>query len=76
MGTGDETRPATIAPGAPLGLQGFNTSRASTARELALQQMLTLNTGVSPVQAASTALMNGIKESKTVGKALAGAPQP
>jgi len=75
MGTGEETRPATITPGAALGLQGFNTSPGSTARALALQQMLTLNTGVSLVQAASTALIDGIKDSKTVGKALAGATQ-
>jgi uncharacterized protein (DUF1501 family) len=74
LGTGQTTRQATITPGAPLGLQGYDASAASTARKNALQQILTLNTGVTLVQAADQILGNGINDSATLSKALAGAP--
>jgi uncharacterized protein (DUF1501 family) len=70
--TGQETQPYAIIPGSTPGLTGFDTTAPSTARLAALQQLLTLDTGVSLIQAASSITTNALADSKTLSAALAG----
>ena len=74
FGTGAQTSPGTVIPGAQLGLKGFDNSSASVARQLALQQLLTLPTGATLVQDASSTMSNGLTNAATLAKALNGAP--
>jgi uncharacterized protein (DUF1501 family) len=74
QGSGDQTRPATIAPGAALGLQGFDTTAPSVARMSALQELITLDSGMTLVQQANQRLRQGVSDSAVLSKALAGAP--
>jgi uncharacterized protein (DUF1501 family) len=74
LGNGNQTSQAIFAPGAALGLQGFSTSAASQARQLALQELLTLDTGVELVQAAGATLNEGLKNAQILAKAMTGAP--
>jgi uncharacterized protein (DUF1501 family) len=73
LGTGAETQPFSITPGAPLGLQGFS-SAASEARLTSLQELLTLDSGVTLIQRASQTMQSGIADDATLAKALAGVP--
>jgi len=70
--TGQETQPYAMIPGTTPGLTGFDNSAPSTARLAALQQLLTLDTGVSLIQAASSITTNALADSKTLSAALAG----
>ena len=70
FGTGQTTQPYAIIPGTTPGLSGFDSSAASTARLAALQQMLTFDTGVSLIQAASNITSNSLADSKTLSAAL------
>jgi uncharacterized protein (DUF1501 family) len=72
--TGDATRPFTMSPGSTPGAQGFDTSAAAQARFLALQQLLTFDTGVSLVQAASTVTGQSIQEGIVLSNALKNIP--
>ena len=74
MGNGSTTFPATVVPGSALGLTGFNSSASSQARMLALQNLLTLDTGVSLIQSADTITQRGLTDANLLSKALAGAP--
>ena len=74
QGAGGQTNQASVSPGAPLGLQGFNASTASQARRNALQELLTLDTGATLIQEASDTLQRGIANDAALSKALAGAP--
>ena len=69
--TGQQTQPYAIIPGVRPGLTGFNTTAPSTARLEALQQLLTLDTGVSMIQSASSITSNSLADSKTLSAALA-----
>ena len=71
--TGQQTLPFAMIPGTTPGLQGFDSSAPSTARLAALQQLLTFDTGISLIQAASSITSNALSESKTLSAALAGA---
>ncbi|MGD0618450.1 MAG: DUF1501 domain-containing protein [Bryobacteraceae bacterium] len=73
LGQGEDTTPATVIPGSPLNLTGFGTSPADNARMLALQQLLTLDTGAALVQQASTNMQQGLGNSATLKQALSGA---
>jgi uncharacterized protein (DUF1501 family) len=73
LGQGEDTTPATVIPGAPLNLTGFSTSPADSARQLALQQLLTLDTGAALVQQASSTMQAGLSDSATLKQALSGA---
>jgi uncharacterized protein (DUF1501 family) len=73
QGAGDQTRAASVVAGAPLGLQGFNSSAASEARLNALQELLTFDTGATLIQQASATMQQGIANDATLSKALAGA---
>jgi uncharacterized protein (DUF1501 family) len=71
--TGAQTNPAAIAPGQPLGLQGFAADANSTVRLAALQSLLTFDNGVSLVQAANTITKSGVDEASLINQALQGA---
>jgi len=74
QGAGGQSEPATIVPGAPLGLQGFNSAAASQARLGAMQELLTLDSGATLIQQASATMQQGIANDAVLAKALAGAP--
>ncbi|HTP89089.1 MAG TPA: DUF1501 domain-containing protein [Bryobacteraceae bacterium] len=74
LGQGGDTQPATVSPGQPLNLTGFHGTPADNARMLALQQLLTLDTGAALVQQASGTMQRGLTDSATLEKALDGAP--
>jgi uncharacterized protein (DUF1501 family) len=69
--TGIQTQPYAIIPGSTPGLTGFDTTAPTTARLAALQQLLTFDTGVSMIQAASSITTNALADSKTLSGALA-----
>jgi uncharacterized protein (DUF1501 family) len=73
MGTGEVTRAGSVVPNAALGLKGFDNSAASQARLETLQELLTLDSGATLIQNASQTMKNGLDDSSTLGKALAGA---
>lgn len=70
---GSQTQPYAIIPGTTPGLSGFDSSASGTARLQALQQLLTFDTGVSLIQAASSITSNSLADSKTLSGALASA---
>jgi uncharacterized protein (DUF1501 family) len=72
--TGDTTRPYTMNPGSTPGPQGFDSSAAAQARFQAMQQLLTFDTGISLVQAASTVTGQAIQESVVLSNALKNIP--
>ena len=71
--TGQQTTPYAMIPGTTPGLSGFDSSASASARLQALQQLLTFDTGVSLVQAASSITSNSLADSKTLSAALASA---
>jgi hypothetical protein len=72
--TGNKTQPFAMIPGAPPGLHDFgDTSAPGQARLAALQQILTLDSGISLVQPASNITINTIAQSKHLASALQGA---
>lgn len=71
LGSGVSTQPAEVAPGQSLQLKGFNPSTASQARLNALNSLLTLDSGVSLVQAANDTLSHSIMDAAALGSALA-----
>ena len=70
FGTGDSTRPFTMSPGSAPGLQGFDSSAAGQARFLATQQLLTLDTGISLVQASSAVTNQSVQQGVVLSSAL------
>ena len=72
--TGNQTQPFAMIPGAPPGLFDFgDTSAQGQARVLALQQILTMDSGISLVQPASNVTTLTIAQSKYLAGALNGA---
>jgi uncharacterized protein (DUF1501 family) len=71
--TGQQTQPYAIIPGTTPGLMGFDNTAPSTARLQALQQLLTLDTGVSMIQEASSITSNSLADSAILSTALASA---
>lgn len=72
--TGNTTRPFTLNPGSTPGLSGIDSSAAAQARVLAVQQLLTLDTGISLVQATSAVTTQAIQESAVLAGALKNIP--
>jgi uncharacterized protein (DUF1501 family) len=72
--TGDVSRPFTMSPGSTPGAQGFDSSAAAQARFLAVQQLLTFDTGISLVQAASTVTGQSIAQGALLASALKNIP--
>jgi uncharacterized protein (DUF1501 family) len=71
--TGQQTQPYAMIPGSTPGLLGFDATAPSTARLLALQQLLGFDTGVSMIQSASSITSNSLHNSQTLSGALASA---
>ena len=74
LGTGQQTRGGTVTPGAPLGLQGYDSSAGAAARMASLLELLTMTSGAKLMQQASNVMSNGLGDAATLNKALAGAP--
>jgi len=74
QGAGAQTQPVSLAPGQSLQLTGFNSSTPSQGRYDALTSLLTLNSGISLVQAANDTLSNSVKDATALGTALSKAP--
>jgi uncharacterized protein (DUF1501 family) len=71
--TGNQTQPFAMIPGAPPGLFDFGDgSPQGQARLFALQQILTMDSGISLVQPASNVTQNTIAQSKYLAGALNG----
>ncbi len=70
LGTGAETQPVAIAPGGSLQLAGFNNTSASQERRNAVENLLTLDSGISLVQAANDTLAHSIRDAKALAGAL------
>jgi uncharacterized protein (DUF1501 family) len=68
--TGITSRPFSMNPGQPPGLQGFDTSAASQARYTATQQLLTFDSGLSMVQAANAVTGQAVKFAQVLSAAL------
>ena len=68
--TGITSRPFTINPGQPPGLQGFDQTAASLARYTATQQLLTFDSGLSMVQAANSVTGQAVKFAQVLSTAL------
>jgi len=73
FGTGVTSRPFTMYPGSTPGLSGIDTSAAGQAKLLGFQQMLTLDTGISLVQATSAVTGQAVTQGSTLATALKGA---
>lgn len=71
MGTGASTQPVALTPGQSLDLKGFTGSAASNARFSALENLLTLETGLQLVQASDAVLSDSIADAKALDTALA-----
>jgi uncharacterized protein (DUF1501 family) len=72
--TGDTTRPFTMSPGSTPGLKGIDNSAAAQARFLAVQQLLTLDTGISLVQASSAITGQAIQQGVVLAAGLQNIP--
>ena len=63
--------PVTVNPGQTFGFSHYDSTAVSAARQAAAQQLLTLNSGASLVQAAGSEYSNAWTDSKLLGDALA-----
>jgi len=72
--TGVTSRPFSMNPGQPPGLQGFDQSAASQARYAATQQLLTFDSGLSMVQAANSVTGQAVQFASTLSTALKSLP--
>jgi len=70
QGTGSSTQPVAVTPGQSLTLTGFNASAPSQARWNALNNLLTLQSGMSLVQSANDTLSHSIADAKALTDAL------
>jgi uncharacterized protein (DUF1501 family) len=68
--TGDVSRPFTMSPGSTPGVQGIGTSDAGRARFQAMQELLTFDTGISMVQAASAVTGQSVGQGALLSEAL------
>jgi len=72
--TGNQAPAYAMNPGSNPGLNNFNGSNSENARLLALQQLLTFDTGISLVQSTSNVMTQTLAESKVLAAALKGLP--
>ena len=70
---GQSSTPATVVPGAALGLFGAAGAPDTIARANGLQQLISFNTGFKLVQAANGVLSDGLSVDATLNGALTGA---
>ena len=72
---GATARPLNLTPGTALGLARFGNSNAMNAREAGLQQLLTFDTGMQMIGAASGVMTSAVRGAQAINAALAsGAP--
>lgn len=71
MGSGASTSPVAVSPGGSLDLAGFSTSSASQTRKAALQNLLTLNSGVKLAQSANGVVSDSLADAQALDNALA-----
>lgn len=69
---GQNTQPATLSPGSTSLLDGSNSSEASQARNAAVQELLDFESGFVLVQAANTALSDGLRVGEIIENAIEG----
>jgi uncharacterized protein (DUF1501 family) len=69
---GTQTTPATVTAGQTLGLTGFTTSAANTARLNALGNLLNFDNNLSMVRVANQITGNGINQAGLLNQALSG----
>jgi uncharacterized protein (DUF1501 family) len=72
--TGVTEQPFTMNPGQTPGLQGIGTDAASQARFLAVQQLLTFDSGLSMVQSANTVTGQAVQYAVVLADALKNVP--
>jgi len=70
--TGNQTQPYALSPGSSPGLSGYHGSAQQDARLVALQQLLTFDTGISLVQSASAVMTQTLAQSQVLAAALQG----
>jgi uncharacterized protein (DUF1501 family) len=63
-----------VSPGSRFGIDSFGSTAGDQARQLALQQILTFDTGVSLVGSASAVTSSALKTAQDVNAAINGAP--
>lgn len=68
---GVTSRPLNLTPGTALGLQRFGNSTAMNAREAGLQQVLTFDTGMQMIGAASGVMASAVRGAQEINAALA-----
>lgn len=68
--TGITTRPFSMEPGQPPGLEGFDSSAGSQARFAATQQLLSFDSGLSMVQAANAVTGHAVQFAQVLSDAL------
>jgi uncharacterized protein (DUF1501 family) len=68
--TGITTRPFSMDPGQPPGLNGFDSSAGSQARFAATQQLLSFDSGLSMVQAANAVTGHAVQFAQVLSDAL------
>ena len=67
---GLNTRPINLSPGAQFGLRRFGDGRAMDAREAGLQQVLTFDTGMQMIAAASGVMQRAVTGAQEINRAL------
>jgi uncharacterized protein (DUF1501 family) len=70
LGTGAETQAVELTPGQSLQIKGFNSSAESQARWNAMNNLLTLDTGIALAQAANDTMASSIGDANALGSAL------
>jgi len=69
---GVSARPINLTPGTALGLSRFGDSNAMNAREAGMQQLLTFDTGMQMIGAASGVMASAVKGAQEINAALTG----
>ncbi len=67
---GATSRPLNLTPGTALGLRRFGDSNAMNAREAGLQQLLTFDTGMQMIGAASGVMASAVRGAQEINNAL------
>lgn len=71
---GVQTHSINVSPGSNFGVDSWGSSQGNLARQAALQQVLTFDTGVSLISSASGVTTSALKTAQDVNAALNGAP--
>jgi len=71
---GVQTHSISVSPGSTFGVDSFGSGQGDQARQAALQQILTFDTGISLIGSASGITTSALKTAQDVNAALQGAP--